>query len=1125
MAPRPVRRRPTRFSVREPDTPSNSNPLTFQKPNLPPLQGTPSSRRQYSYGAEVEPMPSRPGHGLSRNQARDIGSAVRNVLKAPGVNDEEEDHHQDRQEKTQKPQGPKLAQPELDELAGNQLSQSQHLPSYLSGNPVTGLATRPLLSLRNPRPDGSDGDDARSFGIESDFYGDATITSTPRAPPPQRPELSDELSIASAPANGRLSHSVVNKLPAVISEDEEVDLVKQPQAAYKGPAKIVGPSPLRAPPRRPPQLPAQQPRFEQEEEEEDEEEEDEENEQGTDATDEHQEGNEEDDLVEHQGPRPIAQTNTPAPGRSQPELRDHIQRTRMGGPSLAQAQPKPIPRLQPPNTSASTLRSTEGLRSNQVRRSQLSTRAQLEPRPRTHPERRDQGSEENSSEDGRWLDRAAATTTNLFAQAKFLVNSSPFSLGRRYPGDDSERDTAIQRDIAQAETEVARERLREENEAAYQRSYQRWSWLKSFFTPFTGRRQSQHGNTAAPGSNRRSMFALLRLLNPMIYLRAIVWLIQALLDWIMQVVHFIIPAGVWDQLSSVFGFLPHILAGGLAFVMAFAFATQLAGSTDSGWPPQVMEAALRTFDDLRYGVSGLIPTVTWPKRDRWVDLENLWEDDDSSRNKLQHFLSRMEEEFLTLKRSGKIHDASLKKLEKILPSIVHMDLRDGRPVISEEFWHALRDLIHEDGGFLAFDKFGSEYAVSSDRQWSAITSRLLRDPAFTNKLNLTASGIEDRLSRKMITFWDKWVKDNDDKIAHLLGTAVDQIKSAGSQREFEDRLNRIVGEQLAQREEKEGQKGRFVSREEFTRHLTNEVASLSSQLRAELHDLQPQMERLVQRAIDAATQELTHGMSRADVTALVNSLIDKALADINLEAVALGKIHSHWDNDLRNQVNYFAVGAGAAVDPRLTSATWDPRGAAITRRRYEQGQRGPEAFPPIAALEPWQEEGDCWCAARSVNHRGNPHGATLSVQLRHSVIPQHIVVEHILPGATTQPGARPKSIEVWAEILDPEARERILDFASVYFPDDKSDWNYTPPDFSSQFVKITQFVYKGTELHRGVHVHRLNSELLALGAHTDRVVVRAVSNYGAANHTCFYRVRLYGFNVDLDPREGGNSYY
>lgn len=92
MPPRAAGRRQVMFSSREPDSPSHQNSRsTFQKPNLPPLQGTPSSKRQYSYGADVEPMPSRPGHGLQRTQVRDISSAVRSALTR---HEAEEDEHE-----------------------------------------------------------------------------------------------------------------------------------------------------------------------------------------------------------------------------------------------------------------------------------------------------------------------------------------------------------------------------------------------------------------------------------------------------------------------------------------------------------------------------------------------------------------------------------------------------------------------------------------------------------------------------------------------------------------------------------------------------------------------------------------------------------------------------------------------------------------------------------------------------------------------------------------------------------------------------------------------------------------------------------------------------------------------
>ena len=127
MPPRAAGSRRPRFSSREPDTP-NQNASMFQKPNLPPLQGTPSSRRQFSYGAEVEPMASRPGHGLQRNQVVDLSSAVRNVLTRPEDDDELQDTGATPQRQGRPQHFHQLAEVDADELADPQ----QPLPTQPS---------------------------------------------------------------------------------------------------------------------------------------------------------------------------------------------------------------------------------------------------------------------------------------------------------------------------------------------------------------------------------------------------------------------------------------------------------------------------------------------------------------------------------------------------------------------------------------------------------------------------------------------------------------------------------------------------------------------------------------------------------------------------------------------------------------------------------------------------------------------------------------------------------------------------------------------------------------------------------------------------------------------------------
>lgn len=77
MPPRAAAGRRPRFASREPEqtsTHESSNALI--RPQLPPLQGTPSSRRQYTYGSGVEPPP-RVSAGFQR---MDISTAVNQAL-------------------------------------------------------------------------------------------------------------------------------------------------------------------------------------------------------------------------------------------------------------------------------------------------------------------------------------------------------------------------------------------------------------------------------------------------------------------------------------------------------------------------------------------------------------------------------------------------------------------------------------------------------------------------------------------------------------------------------------------------------------------------------------------------------------------------------------------------------------------------------------------------------------------------------------------------------------------------------------------------------------------------------------------------------------------------------------
>ncbi|KAF4123030.1 SUN domain-containing protein 1/2 [Geosmithia morbida] len=672
----------------------------------------------------------------------------------------------------------------------------------------------------------------------------------------------------------------------------------------------------------------------------------------------------------------------------------------------------------------------------------------------------------------------------------------------------SEADDAIQREIEASETEAVEE--------IEQESW-RGRWLKiNPISPFRAARQraiSQQRPEILQGGRGHSIQEVeedddqdshsahwWHSLNPRSHLDALWRFMDRLNDWFSGFFKLTIALFDLGQFLQLLG-MGALITAISVIISQPGFGSSVRDSIEtitSEVPRMPSMPDLKEYASL---IGGYASSIV-PRFGRSDDLGSLFDLGDEGLHEVEDYLKKYDQ-----------------KLQNVVPKVVHMELKNGKPVVAPEFWYAMRDLLQNDDSFLTVDEKKGDVVLNPKHGWKAIAAKLASDPAFTSKFNLTMDGIERRINAKMTSFWDGWVKDNDDKISSTLGSALDRIKSAASERELSDVVKKIVKEQLHD----EQTQGVVVTRGEFLRHLTNEFTVHRSEIRAELNELQPRirglMEDMAKLAASAKDDRRPAGMTREEVTILVNGLLRQALADTNLEAMAKGKIHAYWDADLKNQVNYFSQGAGAIVDAKLSSPTFDPyqKGMDPKDERYARGVVAARPRPPTEALKPWADEGDCWCAARKTNYRGNPHSVTLSVILGHEIIPEHVVIDHILPGATVDPGARPRDIEIYARIEDSAQRELIRDFGETRFPDQDpstEDWNAMPADLGPRFVKIGQFRYEGAELHDGVYVHRLSNELAALRAETDQVVVRATSNYGANHHTCFYRVRLYGQRVD-----------
>ncbi|EEH34134.2 hypothetical protein PAAG_05183 [Paracoccidioides lutzii Pb01] len=267
------------------------------------------------------------------------------------------------------------------------------------------------------------------------------------------------------------------------------------------------------------------------------------------------------------------------------------------------------------------------------------------------------------------------------------------------------------------------------------------------------------------------------------------------------------------------------------------------------------------------------------------------------------------------------------------------------------------------------------------------------------------------------------------------------------------------------------------------------------------------------------------------------------------------------------KVNFASVGMGAVVDPYLTSPTMDTL-SGLAGRIGHYLAKVPWGLPPVAALQPWDGVGDCWCAATRSNV------SQLAILLGRAIVPEDVVIEHIPKGATLDAGAAPREMELWAQYTarpptsssppgsssssppspsslsssreppssfpssslgssPPRAAPHIrsppspaspsqsphhLSFSSLrdiilttlrqVYPNEPVSAYSDDALLGPSFFRVGRWQYNIDGRH---HIQRFNLDAVIdmPAVRVQKVVFRVKSNWGAA-HTCLYRVRLHG---------------
>ena len=417
-------------------------------------------------------------------------------------------------------------------------------------------------------------------------------------------------------------------------------------------------------------------------------------------------------------------------------------------------------------------------------------------------------------------------------------------------------------------------------------------------------------------------------------------------------------------------------------------------------------------------------------------------------NSIQSRLSVLERDVYLLQRKGKIHDDAVHRLQSLLPEfIVGTKDKTGKIILPAGLWQAIEAKMESEHP-LAFGKVGGSGGAT-----------------------VSAGDIENQVSKS----FERFVKSNDFKskaidsrFAHLMDTAHN---------------NNVV-----------------ISRDEAINLIRESWVDNQSIVKSELAKVQKDLKHMTQ-----AISKLEAGSSKLEVQAIAKNVFEKMLPNSQLRAIARANIHANLVYGM-TRVNHFAKGTGAVVNPYHISPNFVfPEMQVGTLTRWMRNViQNPVPVPkgPDEALKKWEEHGDCWCSPAK---NANGFGPSLSVIMASNIYPEEVVIEHIPSSAAIEPGSAPKELELLAYAPEYDYQDAIREASDKLFPEEANSRTRLPYDY----VRIATFTYD-INGPNNVQAFPVQLDTKFFKAHTNKLIVRAKSNWGGIDYTCLYRVRVHG---------------
>ena len=202
-------------------------------------------------------------------------------------------------------------------------------------------------------------------------------------------------------------------------------------------------------------------------------------------------------------------------------------------------------------------------------------------------------------------------------------------------------------------------------------------------------------------------------------------------------------------------------------------------------------------------------------------------------------------------------------------------------------------------------------------------------------------------------------------------------------------------------------------------------------------------------------------------------------------------VHTYTKDPRHFDLNFWSPSLGVTIDPRYTSPTV-PRQVSFFKRALSNLPilSAASHYPPLEAVKPWSDAGQCWCGQTDSNGY-----VTIALTTPAHVVAAYFAVEHLPRAHELDEDAAPRSFELWVLTDSRVHRE---------YPDAGCDVARAPhPDMHCVLKRDL-----GRSSHHVAWSLAIPGMDLEFGFR--KAIVRVTANVGGSSATCLYRLLLGG---------------